>query len=391
MKRFFIVITISIVSQVAVAQWRYTLTISSGSTPTVINCGPYSTKVECEQHRQLDIAANTWSNSIGGDGWGGMISVKATATPCSGPASSTIGNLDVLGVDKGNSFYSTNGANDIRDWANDDMEKILALNPEYSPKEPKTVATGDISFDNIIESMPYSDEAFSGRMPRGTTKYIKPDNDIVAIGHPVRGNGILVPDDFTSKPFDYGLGVWSSDDLNPLNVDLKPVPNGIKTFDEEGWDLWRDGLRLGKDMGMFVYGLGEGVAASTVAVASFLGDANINLWTELYKAKSKIDLDEAYEAPDNILTEAAVYWGGKEYAIVGNVLYNALNSTVNDFVNLVSDVTKEKTIDEVKNKALTKEGTKILSKAENYANIGTIALDGFNLGGKVADYYNKRK
>ncbi len=392
-KRLAVLLCVFIVSQMAVAQWHYSVSVTTNG------CGyldksvaesqvkywmgegykTFSSKYECERSRMF-VMSQSYTD--------GSCRVSYIASPCTGPVGSS-GNASIFNSNNGSSFYSTNPANEIRDWSNDDMERMLALNPKFNFQELKTVATGDIAFDNLIENMSYSDEAFSNRMP-SRSSYVEADDNIVAIGRPVRGSGILVPDDFTDRPFT-GLGGWSSDDLKPLNIDLKPVPNGIKTFDEEGWDLWRDGLRLGKDMGMFVYGLGEGVTASSVAVASFLGGANINLWTELYKAKSKIDLDEAYEAPNNILTEAAVFWGGKEYAIVGNVLYNAINSTVGDFVNLVSDVTTEKVKEEVTNKVLTKEGAMILSKAENYANIGTIALEGFDFGGKVTDYYNKRK
>lgn len=399
MKRISIIIGISIVSQLAVAQCKLTATLStSGNCSGNIDAGlqkavaeamvkHYNGKTlspgDCEQARKYLI-------SLSGSSGGCTVRINAVCGGCAG----TAGTVDVLGVDKGGSFYSTTGVDEINNWSKDDAWRRMALDSKYESKEPNTIATGDPAFDNLIESMPYSDEAFSGRMPRGST-HIMTDGKITAIGQPVKGKGVIVPDDFTKKPFDYGLGVWSSDDLKPLNDDLKPVPNGIKTFDEEGWDLWRDGLKLGKNMGMFVYGLGEGVATSTVAAASFLGDANINLWTELYKAKSKIDLDEAYEAPDNILTEAAVYWGGKEYAIVGNVLYNAWNSTVDDFVNLICDAPKDmlkaKAIDEVRNKALTEKVSNKLPKTGKIVDLGNIAVDSYNFGGKLADYYNKRK
>ena len=204
------------VSQVTMAQWTYVLTIKANSSPTIIKHGPYSSKAECEQNRLLDIAANTQSSYIGGDGWGGLISINATATPCTGPGGGAIGNVDVLGVSKGSGFYSTNLVNEINDWSNDDMERMLALNPEYNIKDSKTVTTGDVAFDNLIENIHYSDEAFSGRMPRGNTN-IEADDNIVAIGQPVRGNGVLVPDDFTDRPFT-GLGGWSSDDLKSVEL-----------------------------------------------------------------------------------------------------------------------------------------------------------------------------
>lgn len=405
MKRFIIVVAISIVSQVVVAQCKFSMTLSVNgcsnsldgriaekTAEALFNHYMEQASMGFNSKQECDAAKNIVLSEL--DIRDGNCRIRVNVSPCTGCTGRNINSADILSIGQGSSFYSTNSVNEIRDWSNDDMERMLALNSDNNPQEPEMVATGDITFDNLIENMPYSDETFSGRMPRGST-YIEADANIVYIGQPVRGRGVLVPDDFTSKPFNYGLGVWSSDDLKPQNVDLKPVPNGIKTFDEEGWDLWRDGLRLGKDMGMFVYGLGEGVAASTVAAASILGDANINLWTELYKAKRKIDLDEAYEAPYNILTEAAVYWGGKEYAIVGNVLYNAWNSTVNDFVNLVCDDQKDKlkakAIDEVRNKALTEEVSKKLPKTGNIVGLSNIAINSYEFGGKLVDYNNKKK
>ena len=268
MKRLFIVIPLCIVSQIVMAQWTYILTINGNGALTVNKYGPYSTKEECERNRLYDITANTWSNSIGGSGWRGTINVKATATPCTGPGGGAIGNIDILGVGKGSSFYSTNFANEIQNWSSDDMERMLALNPEHSPKEPKTVATGDISFDNIIESMPYSDEGFSGRMPRGSS-HIVTDGNITAIGKPAKGTGVLVPDDFFDKPFDYGLGVWSSDDLVPLNIDLKPVrplpyPKEEAGISDFWFDLAGDVAKTAKD----VYDISKVLAGTATTVTS---------------------------------------------------------------------------------------------------------------------------
>ena len=397
MKRLWLFLCACIVSHIAVAQCRLTATLStSGKCSGSIDAGLQKAIAEAmvKHYNGKTLSpqdcknAQDYLKSLSGSSGGCTVHINAVCGGCVG----TAGAVDVKGVGKGTSFYSVNGANEINDWSNDYMEQMLALNQKYNPQEPKTVATGDVAFDNFIENMPYSDEAFSGRMPRGSSN-IEANDNIVAIGQPVSGNGVLVSDDFTSKPFQ-GLGVWSSVDLKTINIELKPVPNGIKTFDEEGWDLWRDGLKLGKDMGMFIYGVGEGVATSSVVVAGFLGDANINLWTELYKAKSKIDLDEAYEAPDNILTEAAVYWGGKEYAIVGNVLYNAWISTMDDFVNLICDKPKDylkaKAIDEVKNKALTQEVSKKMPETGTIVDLGNIAIDSYNFGGKLVDYYNRK-
>ena len=148
--------------------------------------------------------------------------LNVTTTPCTGrPMAGTVGTLNVLGVSQGTSFYSSNSANEIQNWSNDDMERILALNPENKPKEPNTIATGDIAFDNLIENMPYSDNAFSGRMPRGSTGLIQSDGQITAVGKPSKGTGVVIPDKyFEGKTFDSGLGKWSSSDLSTINIDL---------------------------------------------------------------------------------------------------------------------------------------------------------------------------
>ena len=221
------IVGISIVSQFAVAQWRFTVTISKSGNCSGLdgaisvrvaesmakhyNEKTYSSLQDCETFRAIANAP------VSDDG----CKIRLIATPCSGPGGAK-GGVDVFGVGKGTSFYSVNGVNEINDWSNDDMERMLALNPEFKSKEPNNITTGDPAFDNLIVNMPYSDEAFSGRMPRGST-HIKTDDNITLIGQPVKGNGIHVPDDFTSKPFDYGLGVWSSDDLKPVELPQETV------------------------------------------------------------------------------------------------------------------------------------------------------------------------
>lgn len=227
MKRFFIVIGISIISQVAMAQWTFTTSVSkSGKCSGLEALGAniwaaighgvsgqnnFATKEQCEASR----ASFSGTYSEGG------CTTRVITTPCKGPAGALNG-VDIYGPSKGSSFNSTNPVNEINDWSNNDMERMLALNPEFKSKEPNNITTGDPAFDNLIENMPYSDEAFSGRMPRGST-HIKTDDNITFIGQPVKGNGIHVPDDFTSKPFDYGLGIWSSDDLKPVELPQEAV------------------------------------------------------------------------------------------------------------------------------------------------------------------------
>lgn len=223
MRRFFLIIGISIVSQVAVAQWRFTPSLNASGCGNSLddkiawraaeaqvnnwlNQGiNFRSKVECEQSRQVVMG---YSNNYGN------CKIRFIASPCVG-SGGTMGNVDVLGVSKGSSFNSTNPVNEINDWSNDDMERMLALNKDFQSFEPTNVATGDPTFDVALNKL-------SGRMPDGSTSFIIRDNQTSSLYRPSH-SGILVPDDFTSRPFDYGLGENSSSDLKSVNINLSPA------------------------------------------------------------------------------------------------------------------------------------------------------------------------
>jgi putative ABC transport system ATP-binding protein len=52
---------------------------------------------------------------------------------------------------------------------------------------------------------------------------------------------------------------------------------------------------------------------------------------------------------------------------------------------------QKKAIDEVRNKALTEGVSKKLPDTGKIVELGNIAVDSYNFGGKLVDYYNKRK
>lgn len=383
MKRLLLLICICIVSLTAVAQCRLTVTLStSGNCSGSIDAGlqksiaegivkhyngkTFNSRGECNQVRNYLI------REASGSSGGCTVRVNPICSGCQGA-----GSVDILGLDKGTSFYSTNSANEIHDWSKDYVERMIALNPDNKPQEPKTVATSDEAFNNIIENMPYSDEAFSGRMPRGST-YTATEGNITTIRQPVKGKGVLVPDDFTSKPFDYGLGIWHSEDLKPINAKLKPVEHVYRetSTDNEGVDLLRDWLKWGKDVGLSVYDVAKGVSSTG---ANILGDVDINLGAELYKAYKSVNDDISYEAPDNIITDAFVYWGGKEYAIVGNVFYNTIATTIRDFTKLFASESS---------KVIVESSMKTeLPKGFSLVGIGTDAIE---LSSRTVDYYNQK-
>ena len=137
-KRLIILIGVTIVSQMAMAQWRLSASVSlggncSGSIEAGVwkaaakaivehyNGKNYASRQECEQARMSLISNN--SGNMGG------CSVRIIAS-CNGSGGVSNGAVDILGVGKGSSFYSINPVNEINDWSSDDMERMLSLNPE---------------------------------------------------------------------------------------------------------------------------------------------------------------------------------------------------------------------------------------------------------------------
>lgn len=171
LKRYIVLFYISIVSQVAVAQWKFNVSLSvngcSGFDKVTENwanaqlkqwnatlIGGFPTKGECENARSIVISSSVTD---------GKCKVQFTASPCVG-SGGAVGNVDVLGVSKGGSFNSTNPVNEINDWSNDDMERMLALNPEYNINSPSIMETGDINYDRarLYERNNFGTPSYSG-------------------------------------------------------------------------------------------------------------------------------------------------------------------------------------------------------------------------------------
>lgn len=78
--------------------------------------------------------------------------LNVSTTPCTGRpmAGNTIqiGAPNINGVSQGTSFYSTNSANEIRNWSEDDAMRRMGLDRDYKSFDPTIVSTGDIDFDN---------------------------------------------------------------------------------------------------------------------------------------------------------------------------------------------------------------------------------------------------
>lgn len=158
-----------------------------------------------------------------------VIAGSCTGRPLAGNTIQ-IGVPNINGVSQGTTFYSTNSANEIRDWSSDDMERMLALNRNYQHNEPTVVSTGDPDFDNVR-----SGYMLSGSMPGGSLDYIeKPhDNNNQELEDYMIVGGARIPVSVLNKPFN-SLGEAHSDDLKFVNIELKPVESlGTGHYDNE--------------------------------------------------------------------------------------------------------------------------------------------------------------
>lgn len=150
-----------IVSQMAVAQWRFTVSLSTSgcgnsmdekiawkAAEAQVNYWmgegyvTFQSKSECEQSRTF-VMSQSFNQ--------GNCKIRYIASPCTGSGGAS-GSVDVLGISKGSSFYSTNSVNEIKDWSEDDMERQLALYPEYNIVVPKAMETGDIDYDEARQN-----------------------------------------------------------------------------------------------------------------------------------------------------------------------------------------------------------------------------------------------
>lgn len=377
MKKFLFVSIALAVIKSANAQYTFQSITVAGSGPsakatTILTWGPFQTLKECENARIRAESANTWSESI----LGGRIEAKTKAGPCSPPGGSSIGSPDVYGISKGTSFYSTNAANEIQNWSEDNTERMLALNPDYESKEPEIVTTEDPSFNNIIENIPYSDEAFSGRMPAGSFKYIKNTDNSSLNGSGIDSGKPFVPLNMRED----GSYIIHSSDFDMKKIDLKPVKPIIGVKDEKKisdfwFDLAGDVAKTAKD----VYDISKviaGTAATTTATVAIgtaiLADVAINLVVEDAKAYYKVYKGENVTTGDifkNTLEKSSLGLFKIEKSAGGytkGVIDTAANGVVNHYI-------EEGTLTVVGatpiQKGLTGPGISIATRAAKYGNM----------------------
>lgn len=135
-----------------------------------------------------------------------------------------IGVPNINGVSQGTSFYSTNPAEEIKNWSEDFIEQMVALFDGKLPDFKLTrVNTGDIDFDNARKNND-DDYEFTGRMPEGSVRYVPKNDQIVSVGPPTKGSGVSGLDDFLSGNFvsldmrEGGSGRIYSEDFDMSNI-----------------------------------------------------------------------------------------------------------------------------------------------------------------------------
>lgn len=225
-------------SQVAVAQCKPTITLSiSGCANTLADkLAVKAAEAEANYYiEQMGIGfnslqeCNAFRNAIISISFGsGSCRVRYNVSQCMDCQNRAMGEANILAIGQGNTFYSTNSANEIRDWSNDYIERMLALNPDYPYFDPANVPTGDPEFDSAIAEI-------SINMPGGSFDFIeKPhdNNDQDPEDYMIVG-GSRIPVSVLNKPF-HSLGEGQSDDLKYVNIELKPVESfGTGHYDNE--------------------------------------------------------------------------------------------------------------------------------------------------------------
>lgn len=149
-------------------------------------------------------------HSMSGSYGGCTTKVSGYCRPLGGGRTS-VGRANVLGVGQGSSFYSINGANEIKNWSEDDAQRRMGFDSNFQSTEPTNVSTGDTEFDNVR-----SGYILSGSMSGGSLVFIeKPlDNKNQDLEDYMIVGGARIPVSVLNNPFNPKvLGEVHSDDL----------------------------------------------------------------------------------------------------------------------------------------------------------------------------------
>jgi hypothetical protein len=189
------------------AQWHFSITsmnyddICSGNAPIVqaeievairmqlandLASKTYTTKEECESMRS--IATMNWSS--------GGCYIRTTTSPCTGGnigggsmgGAGSSGTADILASSQGHSFYTTNPANEIKNWSSDDIERHLALDQKFQTTRPEAIVTTDAK---------YNEERATAR--ENSTWYVDPDKSFVPVTLREGGSSTVRLDGFSMR------------------------------------------------------------------------------------------------------------------------------------------------------------------------------------------------
>ena len=198
--------------------------------------------------------------------------LNVSTTPCTGhPMAGSVGTLNALGVSQGSSFYSSNIANEIQNWSEDDMERMLALNSEFKSYEPTKIATGDIDFDNNRSGLASGATFVSLDMrPGGSSTIISEDllplkerqaNVLLVSDYLDRLQGMTIPDLATGEQYNEwirdtfkevsGYDIAAISKKYDLSEEEKQVLANYREFFSEMSDRIVEGLKRTNDTKVF--------------------------------------------------------------------------------------------------------------------------------------------
>lgn len=226
--------------------------------------------------------------------------IKVVASQCVGPNGGKIGDINLQGPSTGSSYYSTNPAEEVQNWAEDAEALMDALSANNG--------SGIVTDDGYL---------FTGRMPGDIKKFsLSEDNKVIEIRNSGKHSGVTGLDDYinSEKPFQ-SLGPWDdySDDLATKKIELKQVsiPSPPKEKINELWaDILGDIVNIGMDAYSIAVELGSitamtvGTTSAAMTVVAVIGaDLAVNLIVEDVRAAIKMYNGELITT-EEILTNA---------------------------------------------------------------------------------------
>lgn len=270
------------------------LTVAQGECDYYNNERTFTSCEECNQFRDGFLSRGGTNTQYG-------CTIHYYATPCmpcggNGSGGESFGETNVLGLLEGTSVFSSNPANEVQDWAEDNEELLKILGGE------KPVRHEFVSDNGYV---------FSAHMP-GTIKKFVLDDEPEVYG---AADGVHVPDNFFDKPLrlDTG-GDYSIEDFKMIDTDqLQQVrfennPQKLKNYD----DYFDDTGDVIKMMISF--------AAIPAALTVFTADLCVNLWIENAKMAFKLSRGEYVKMDE----------------VTSTIAYNTLNKSMGDALSILT-------------------------------------------------------